>query len=139
MYDFSRQKTFLVIDNVWDSPSIRGESKTVSPGIFPMRKLLGLPKARDSNYLGEKINPVFSILKSSYEKLQPSELRCLFMDVALYMPFEQHFSSLDTDLLERLCLVHRPEEEEIQDQVQSFLPISKHESSGCYHHLEALI
>lgn len=63
-----------------------------------------LPEARDFNYLQEKTNPVFNILKSSYDKLQLAD-QCLFMDVGLYMPFEQHFSLLEMDFLEWLCLV----------------------------------
>lgn len=94
-------------------------------GDNPLEWVKNLPEAKDFNFLDEIQNPVFSILKSSYDKLKPAD-QCLFMDISLFMPFERHFGSLEIDFMEWLCFVHKQKEHEIQNGVL-FL---KHASIG---------
>lgn len=54
-------------------------------GKSPSEWMKALPKVRDFNYLQEEENPVFSILRSSFDCLQ-STYQNLFMDLMLYNP-----------------------------------------------------
>ncbi|KAG0623537.1 hypothetical protein M758_3G181400 [Ceratodon purpureus] len=54
-------------------------------GRNPLDWVKALPKVKDFNYLQEEQNPVFSILRSSYDRLRPMD-QSLFMDLVVYIP-----------------------------------------------------
>jgi hypothetical protein len=74
-----------------------------------------LPKVKDFNYLEDEHNPVFSILRSSFDRLQPID-QCLFMDVVMFKVMHRPDIS-NPNLWEWLSYVYNQELEEIESWV----------------------
>ena len=91
-------------------------------GKSPSEWVRALPKVRDFNYLQAKENPVFSILRSSFDCLQ-SVHQCLFMDLVLYL-LEPEFLQMDKiGVMKWLSVVYDQDMEEIGSMVRVFLRI----------------
>ncbi|KAG0611358.1 hypothetical protein M758_7G135500 [Ceratodon purpureus] len=72
-----------------------------------------LPKVKDFNYLEEENNPVFSILRSSFDRLQAVDQN-VFMDVVLFTPR----LSPAVGLIHWLSLVYSQDLQEIQSRLR---------------------
>lgn len=77
-------------------------------------------RVRSFNHLGGG-NPVFDILRSSFDMLRPYE-QSLFMDLVVFNPFLVYFGcdfqSDWANMVEWLCLVHRVTEDTIKSRVR---------------------
>ena len=82
----------------------------------------GLPKVRDFNYLQEKENLVFNILRSSFDSLQ-SIHHCLFMDLVLYRPKRRFGHGIKLGIMKWLSVLYDQDMEEIGSMVKVFLCI----------------
>ncbi|KAG0584041.1 hypothetical protein KC19_3G180800 [Ceratodon purpureus] len=95
-------------------------------GRNPLEWVKALPKAKDFNYLQEEQNPVFSILRSSFDRLRPMD-QSLFMDLIIYYPTRQDlmkwlsliiYNPKRQDLMEWLGLLYNQDLREIESRVQ---------------------
>ncbi|KAG0611617.1 hypothetical protein M758_7G152900 [Ceratodon purpureus] len=84
-------------------------------GDKPSQWLKILPKVKSFNYFEEEHNPVFSILRSSFDRLQPID-QCLFMDVVMYKPMRRPDIG-NLDLSQWLSCVYNEDHEEIESRL----------------------
>jgi hypothetical protein len=87
-------------------------------GDKPSKWVEKLPRVRNFNHFGGK-NPVFDILRSSFDLLQPTE-QSLFMDLLLFHPFLVHCSNFGlwaVHMMDWLCLVYKVDKDEIKCRV----------------------
>ena len=87
-------------------------------GDKPSKWVEKLPRIRNFNHFGRE-NPVFDILRSSFDLLQQTE-QSLFMDLLSFNPFSFHgtfLSSYAVEMMKWLCLVHKVDEDEIRSRV----------------------
>ena len=84
----------------------------------PSEWLKSLPNIRNSSHLREPRNPLFSILRSNFDRL-PRKEQDLFMDVALFAPGVMADTGHHCGLvfMEWLCIVHNEESRNIEIQV----------------------
>ena len=88
-------------------------------GEKPSEWLEKLPRVRNFIDMGGG-NPVFDILRSSFDLLRPSEQN-LFMDLVIYRPFDVancQFGSRWAEMMEWLCLVYGEGEVEMRSRVR---------------------
>jgi hypothetical protein len=71
------------------------------------------PRVKNFSYLSG-VNPVFGILRSSFDLLPLCE-QCLFMDLVFFIPVHSIHEKVDME--EWLCLVHKEDEVEIKCRV----------------------
>ena len=86
----------------------------------PSEWVKNLPRVKNFDYLSGE-NPVFSILKSSFDLLSPEE-QSLSMDVIFYCTTLNHSSKKNKrrELMEWLCLIYNEDEDGMKFQVQSY-------------------
>lgn len=86
----------------------------------PCEWVKSLSKIRDSSHLQGARNPLFSILRSNFDRLPPQE-QDLFMDLCIYFPSVNRkyatYILIWLDLMEWLCLVHNVEIDKIKERV----------------------
>ena len=73
-----------------------------------------LPKVRDFNYFDEEDNPVFSILRSSFDRLRLDD-QSLFMDVVIFTPVTEY--GMKEGLMQFLSYVRNQDLQEIGTRV----------------------
>ena len=90
-------------------------------GERPCEWVKQLPRIRNFSYFAGE-NPVFDVLRSSFDQLPPTE-RSLFLDLVIYRPFDVpkcEFGGWMGEMMEWLCLVYKEGEDDIKSRVQPF-------------------